>query len=78
MNDFQDNVFKIIILWDFLGYRVDKNPLANAGDTGLILGPGRFHMPWSSPCTISIEPPSRAQVPQLVSLGALEPAHHSC
>ena len=39
-------VFKIIILWDFLGCRVDKNPLANAGDTGLILGPGRFHMPW--------------------------------
>ena len=23
-----------------------KNPPANAGDTGLIRGPGRFHMPW--------------------------------
>ena len=27
-----------------LGSSVVKNPLANAGDTGLILNPGRFHM----------------------------------
>ena len=27
---------------------VDKNLPANAGDTGLILGPGRFHMPQSN------------------------------
>ena len=25
-----------------------KNPPANAGDTGLIPGPGRFHMPWNN------------------------------
>ena len=27
---------------------MDKNPPANAGDTGSIPGLGRFHMPWSS------------------------------
>ena len=27
---------------------VVKNPHANAGDTGLILDPGRPHMPWSN------------------------------
>jgi hypothetical protein len=26
----------------------DKNLPANAGDTVLIPGPGRFHMPWSN------------------------------
>ena len=25
-----------------------RNPLANAGDTGSIPGPGRFHMPWGN------------------------------
>ena len=30
---------------DFPGDIVDKNPPANAGDMGLIPGPGRFHMP---------------------------------
>ena len=34
--------------WDFPGGTVDKNPLANAGDIGLIPGPGRFQMPWSN------------------------------
>jgi len=34
--------------WDSPGGTVDKNPLANAGDIGLIPGPGRFHMPWSN------------------------------
>ena len=33
---------------EFLGCTVDKNPPANAGDTGLIPGLGKFHMPWSS------------------------------
>ena len=28
--------------WDFSGGMADKNAPANAGDTGLILGPGRF------------------------------------
>ena len=32
----------------FLGGSGVKNPLANAGDTGLIPGPGRSHMPLSS------------------------------
>ena len=30
---------------DFPGGTVVKNPLANAGDTGSIPGPGRSHMP---------------------------------
>ena len=32
----------------FPGGAVVKNPPANAGDTGLIPGPGRSHMPRSS------------------------------
>ena len=38
---------------------VVKNPPANAGDTGSIPGPGRFHMPWSnkqSLCATTTEP----------------------
>ena len=31
-------------MWDFFGGPVDKNMPANAGDMGLILGPGRSHM----------------------------------
>ena len=30
---------------DFPGGPVVENPSANAGDTGSIPGPGRFHMP---------------------------------
>ena len=33
---------------DFPGGTVVKNPLANAGDTGSIPGPGRSHMPRSN------------------------------
>ena len=33
-------------LKDFPGGAVVKNPPANAGDTGLIPGPGRSHMLW--------------------------------
>ena len=33
---------------DFPGGAVVKNPPANAGDMGLILGPGRSHMPRSN------------------------------
>ena len=33
---------------DFSGGTVIKDPPANAGDMGLILGPGRSHMPWSN------------------------------
>ena len=32
----------------FPGGTVDKNLPVNAGDTGSISGPGRFHMPWSN------------------------------
>ena len=31
--------------WDFPGGAVDRNPAANAGDTGSTLGLGRFHLP---------------------------------
>ena len=37
-----------IIQEGFPGDAVDKNPPANAGDSGSIPGPGRFHMTWSS------------------------------
>ena len=33
---------------DFPGCAVDRNLPANAGDTGSILGSGKFHMPWSN------------------------------
>ena len=33
---------------DFPGGTVVKNLPANAGDMGLIPGPGRSHMPWSN------------------------------
>ena len=33
---------------ELVGGIVVKNPPANAGNTGLISGPGRFHVPWSS------------------------------
>ena len=33
---------------DFLGSTVDANLPVNAGDTGLIPGTGRFHMPQSN------------------------------
>ena len=33
-----------LCLGDFPGVAVVKNPPANAGDTGLIPGPGRSHM----------------------------------
>ena len=39
---------KNIMLRDFPGGAVVKNPPANAGDTGSIPGPGRSHMPWSN------------------------------
>ena len=34
-----------ILPWDFPGGTVDKSLPANAGDMGLIPGPGRFHIP---------------------------------
>ena len=41
-----------------------KDPLANAGDTALIPGSGRFHVPWGLGAI------------QLLSLSALEPVLH--
>ena len=43
-----------------------KNPSSNAGDTGSISGPGRFHMPRSNTY--------HAKVPQLLSLRAVTEA----
>ena len=34
---------------------MDRNPPANAGDTGLIPGLGRFHMLWSNPACVCLE-----------------------
>jgi len=33
------------LIGDFPGGAVDRNPPANAGNMGLIPGPGGFHMP---------------------------------
>ena len=33
---------------DFLGGTVDRNLPENAGNMGLIPGPGKFHMLWSN------------------------------
>ena len=51
------DVLTLFILPDFPFGTVDKNPPADAGDRGLIPGPGRFHMPQSN----------QAGVPQLLS-----------
>ena len=55
---------------DFPGGPVVKNPPANAGDTGLVPSPGRFHMPRGneahvppvSPCTESLRSTTREEV----------------
>ena len=48
---------------DFPGGPMVKDPHANAGDTGSIPGPGRFHMLRGD----------KTHAPHLLSLGALEP-----
>ena len=48
---------------DLPGGPVVKNPPANAGDTGLIPGPGRSHMPRST----------EVRAPQLLKPAHLEP-----
>ena len=40
--------FKNITEEDFPGGSLVKNPPANAGDTGSVPGPGRFHMLWGN------------------------------
>ena len=47
---------------DFPGGPVVKNPLASAGDTGLISGQGRFHMP---------------SIPLSPRAATTEPTHHN-
>ena len=39
---------KEAIMGDFFGGAAVKSPPANAGDTGSIPGPGRYHMPQSN------------------------------
>ena len=41
-------LLKNTLLWDIPGGPVVKNLPANAGDTDLILGLGRSHMPWDN------------------------------
>ena len=53
--------------WDFPHGPMVKNPSANAGDMGLIPGPGRSHMPWSN----------KALVPQRLKPTHLEPVRHN-
>ena len=64
--------FKARLWWDFPGGAVVKNLPTNAGDTGLIPGLGRSHMPRSNqaraPQLLSLC--STARVPQLLSLHA--------
>ena len=52
---------------------MDKNLPASAGDTGLILGLGKFHMPWSNWARVpQLLKPARssARKPELVSASA--------
>ena len=51
VNDIRQEVLlhsKKLLFWDFPGGTVNENSSANAGDTGSIPGPGRFHMPWGN------------------------------
>ena len=69
------------------GGRVDKTPPANAGDTGLIPGKGRFHMPQSnkvhatqllSSCAITTEAGApRAHALQQEKPPQWEATHHN-
>ena len=76
---------------DFPGGPVVRSPPANAGDTGLIPGPGGSHMPRSSSaralqllslCSRAHEPQllklahSGARMPQLLSLSAVTTEAH--
>ena len=60
---------------DFPGGTVDEGPPANAGDTGLILAPGRFHMLRSTQACLPqlLNMCSRARRPQLLKPAHLQP-----
>ena len=69
---------------NFPGGPVVKNPLTNAGDTGSIPGPRRFHMLWSDKACVPqllkpIHPracsPKQEKPPQQAPLLQLEKAH---
>ena len=64
--------------WDFSDSTVDQNPPANAGDTSLVSGLGRFHMPRSNEaCAPPLSSPSpRAWDPQLLSPRAAATEDH--
>ena len=44
----QSSLFHLILIRDFRGGAVVKNPPANAGDMGSSPGPGRSHIPRSN------------------------------
>jgi len=73
-----NHVCKILLFLDFPGGTVDRNPPANAGDTGLIPCPRRFHMLWSSwVCVLQLlSPRARACKPQLLKLVCLKSVLH--
>ena len=60
---------------DFPSGPVVKNPCCNAGDTGLIPGPGTAHMPWSNKAHTPqlLSQCSRASEPQLLGPCAATP-----
>ena len=60
---------------NFPGSTVDKNPSANAGDTGSTPDPGRFHMPRSNKTDAPqlLSQWSRGQELQLLKLLCPEP-----
>ena len=64
--------------WSFPGGSVVKNPLANPRDVGLILGPRRSHVLWSSEACVPqlLSLCSRDQKLQLLTPRALEPVLH--
>ena len=47
-NDLVNLLFQRTRLVDVPGGSVIKNPPVSAGDTGLIPGLGRFHLPWGT------------------------------
>ena len=50
VREFGINIYTLFKIdnWDFPGGTEDKNLSANAGDTGLIPGLGRFYMLWNN------------------------------